>query len=311
MQAGFAVLARQLAAHPQPQPFAVGMAHAKGVVDRLHLGVGELRRQFVKIDVVRMDECADFAEGQEIVLLRQAENVVHRMRPEYAAARQVPIPQSAAAAIERGIDAAAHGVVDDVGFARPRRLPVEGKAEDQHHKAGRGRQRHRQCGGRAPIGQRLFAALDDGEEAYRILQCPHGGEGGFAVGQRDLHGAGRGAERRQRLRRAKHVEDLTSQKLRLVRHGGDDGAVAVGDQDAPAGARRPDRQRLLQRFGGARQMHAVAQRAIEHRGEMIRQRLDGSGGVEHDLTAVFEHLHRGADADRHHEGDDENRNGAP
>ena len=29
------------------------------------------------------------------------------------------------------------------------------------------------------------------------------------------------------------------------------------------------------------------------------------------LAAMFENLNRGADADRQHEGDDENRNGAP
>ena len=137
MQAGFAVLARQFAAHPQPEPSAVGVTHAEGMIDRLHLGVGKLRRQFVKIDVVLVDERIDLAEGEEIVLLRQAENVVHRMRPEHAAARQIPIPQPAAAAIERGVDAAAHGVVDEVGLSRARRLPMEGKAEDQHDEAGR------------------------------------------------------------------------------------------------------------------------------------------------------------------------------
>ena len=128
-----------------------------------------------------MHQRVDFAEGEEVVLLRQAENVVHRMRPEHAAAREVPVPQPAAAAIERGIDAAAHGVVDEIGFARPRRLPVEGKAEDQHDEAGRGRQRDGQRGGRAPVGQRVVAALDHGEEADRIFQRPHRGEGGFAV----------------------------------------------------------------------------------------------------------------------------------
>ncbi len=43
---------------------------------------------------------------------------------------------------------------------------------------------------------------------------------------------------------------------------------------------------------------------------MIGERLDGHRRIEHDLAAMFEHLHRGADADRHHEGDDENGNGA-
>ena len=158
MQGRFAVLARQFAARPQPQPAAVGVAHAKGMIDRLHFGVGKLRRQFVKIDVVLVDQCIDLAEGEEIVLLRQAENVVHRMRPEHAAARQIPIPQPAAAAIERGVDAAAHGVVDQIGLARARRLPMEGEAQDEHHEAGRRRERDRQRGGRAPVGQRVVAA---------------------------------------------------------------------------------------------------------------------------------------------------------
>jgi len=104
---------------------------------------------------------------------------------------------------------------------------------------------------------------------------------------------------------------LPSQELRLGRQSGNDGAVAIGDQDAPAGPRRPSGQRLLQRLRRACQPGAVMRRAVEHRGVMIGQRRDGLGGVEHHLTAMFEHLHRGADADGHHEGDDEHGNGAP
>ena len=66
----------------------------------------------------------------------------HRLRPEDPAAREIPVPQSAAAAIERGIDAAAHGVIDQVTLAGAGRLPVERKAEDQHDKAGGGRKRY-------------------------------------------------------------------------------------------------------------------------------------------------------------------------
>ena len=131
---------RQFAARPQPEPAAVGVAHAERVIERLHLGVGQLGRELIEIDVVVMHQRVDLAEGQQIVLLRQAENVEHRMRPEHAAAREIPVPQPAAAAIERGIDAAAHGIVDEVGLARARRLPMEGEAEDQHDEAGRGRQ---------------------------------------------------------------------------------------------------------------------------------------------------------------------------
>ena len=207
VQSGFAFLARQFAARPQPHPAAVGVTHAKGVIERGHLGVGELRGQIVEIDVVGMHQRVDFAEGEQIVLLRQAQNVEHRMRPEHAAARQVPIPQPAAAAVERGVDAAPHGVMDEVGLARPRRLPVEGEAENKHHEAGRCRQGDGERRGRSPFGERAVERLQHGKRAGRIFQGAHRGQGGFAVGQRDRHRVRAGAERGERLQGAEHVEN--------------------------------------------------------------------------------------------------------
>ena len=129
-------------------PSAWRMRKAWSIV--VALGVGELGRELVELDVVGMHQRADLAEGQQVVLGFEPEDVEHRMRPEDAAAREVPVPQAAAAAVERGVDAAAHRFVDQVGFARPRRLPVEGKAEDQHDEAGGGRQRDGQRGVGAP-----------------------------------------------------------------------------------------------------------------------------------------------------------------
>ena len=165
MQTGLARLAHQLAARPQPDPVAVGVAHAEGVVDRGGFGFGELGGDIVELHVVGMHQRADVAEGQQVVLGLQAEDLEHRLRPENAAAREVPIPQAAAAAVERGIDAAAHRLVDDVGFARPCRLPVEGKAEDEHDEAGGGRQRDGERGERAPGRERAAARLHHGELA--------------------------------------------------------------------------------------------------------------------------------------------------
>ena len=56
-------------------------------------------------------------------------------------------------------------------------------------------------------------------------------------------------------------------------------------------------------------MRRFTWRPIEHCSEMIGECLDATRRLEHDLAAVLEHLHRGADADRHHKRDDENRNG--
>ena len=64
---------------------------------------------------------------------RQAEHREHRVRPEDMPARQVPVPQAAASAIEAGIDDRAHHLVDVVGFAGAPGLPMEGKAKDQQH----------------------------------------------------------------------------------------------------------------------------------------------------------------------------------
>ena len=141
MRTGLARRAHQLAARAQPHPMAVGVAHAEGVVDGRHLGVDDLGGELVELHVVGMHQRADVAEGEQVVLGLQPEDVEHRLRPEDAAARQVPIPQAAAAAVERGVDAGAHRLVDHVGLARARRLPVEGKAEDQHHEAGGGGER--------------------------------------------------------------------------------------------------------------------------------------------------------------------------
>jgi hypothetical protein len=201
--------------------------------------------------------------------------------------------------------------MDQIRFARPRRLPVEGKAEDEDDEAGGGGERDGQRRGRAPARQRRATRLHDGEEADRTAQRPHGGEHGVAVWQHVFRRARR-VGGGQWLRGSEHVEDMASNHRRIVRHAGDDRAVDVGNQDAAAGAGGPCRQRVRQRFGRARQRRsAVARRAIQRCGKMIGQRLAGANAIENNLAAMFEHLHRGTDADRQHEGDDENRNGAP
>ncbi len=72
MQARLARLAHQLAARAQPHPVAVGVAHAEGVIDGGRLGIGEFGRELVEPQVVRMDQRADVAERQQVVLGLQA-----------------------------------------------------------------------------------------------------------------------------------------------------------------------------------------------------------------------------------------------
>ena len=135
VQAGVGGGLAELAADAQPDPVAAGVLHAEGLVDVVDLAGDQLVGDLEQVDVVGFHQRVDFAEGQEVVAGVESQHGEHRLRPENPAARQVPVPQSAAAAIERGIDPAAHGVVDQIALAGAGRLPVEGEAEDQHDKA--------------------------------------------------------------------------------------------------------------------------------------------------------------------------------
>ncbi len=63
----------------------------------------------------------------------EAEHCEHRMRPKDAAAGRIPVPQAAAAAVERGADAAAHGVVDEA--------PLRGRGSTASRRRSRGSER--------------------------------------------------------------------------------------------------------------------------------------------------------------------------
>src|SRR5262249_33477816 len=125
MRPAVAGLFDQLAACAQPYPGAVMVAHPESMVDETRLGIGQLVDKLVKLKVLGVNEGVDLAECEQLVARCEPENCKHRMRPEYALARDIPVPQAATAAIERSIDARVHGFVDGVGFARACRLPME------------------------------------------------------------------------------------------------------------------------------------------------------------------------------------------
>ncbi len=181
VHARVAGLPHQLAAGAQPDPFAAGVQHAELVVDRLGLGVGELGCDLVEPDVVGMHQAAHFAERHQVVARRDPQNREHRMRPEDAAAGEVPVPQPAAAAIERRVDAASHRVVDRVGLACARGLPVKREAQDQQHEAGGRGQRDGQRGVGAPWRERIAAQLQRGHLAG-AGEVAHRRKGALAVG---------------------------------------------------------------------------------------------------------------------------------
>ena len=71
---------------------AVGVAHAEGMIDRGGVGFRKLFGDLVETHVVGVNEGTDFAEGQQVVFGFQTKNAEHRLRPEDAAACEIPVP---------------------------------------------------------------------------------------------------------------------------------------------------------------------------------------------------------------------------
>ena len=105
----------------------VGAAHAELVVDG-GLAGREVAGEAVEVAVVGMDQGVDVAEGQELALAVVAEQRVHRIRPVDPPARDVPVPEAAAAAAEGGVEALLDLLADPVDGVGPAGLEGVGDA---------------------------------------------------------------------------------------------------------------------------------------------------------------------------------------
>ena len=226
MRLGFAGLLDEFAARAQPHPVAIGVPHAEGMVDEAGLGVGKLGGKIVELQIVGMNQGIDLAEAEQVSARLQPQDREHGMRPEDAAAGEVPVPQSAASAVERGIDAGVHRFVDLVGFARARRLPMEGEAKDQHHEAGRRGERDGQRGIGAPGRERVVARMDDGELA--AVEVANGGERRASRRRAGFQGRRRVRRRWSAAARGReHRADRRPMIPRFQRHGSDQAPSAL------------------------------------------------------------------------------------
>ena len=89
-----------------------------------------------------------------------------------------------------------------------------------------------------------------------------------AVGQRDFHDAGAGAEGGERLGRAEQVDQAAADGGVGAGRGGRDHAVRIGQDEAPPGAGRPGRQRVRQHF----------LRPLDGVGRILQRLLQALGG---------------------------------
>ena len=251
-----------------------------------------------------MHQRADLAEGEEIVARLEPQNVEHRVGPEDAAARQVPIPQAAAPAVERGVDPAAHGVEDEVGFAGAQRLPVKREAQDQQHEAGGGEQRDREHGVGPPRRQRGRARLDDEELPERGFERAQREQHRGAVRQGDFRGAGADA-RRRRAPVAQDLGDVLGQVPAQRGYCRDQVSGGIAEQDValrPIGLRWDGAGKLAQ---GALDEFAGPIRALDLVYGDVGDRVDVLERGEDRLAMAVVDLNDRADPDRHQKGDDQ------
>ena len=209
------------------------------------------------------------------------------LRPEHPAARHVPVPQAAAAAVERGVDAAAHGVVDAVA-PRARASPASGRRSRGSARRSRWWPTASPRARRPSATDRLVALLDHGDEARQRLDLPRGRHRGVAVRQRHV---GDVACRAAAPRRSCAVVIASSRRslpegsrsigmrARMRRS-----IAGRGDDDVAAGGHAPGRDEIGQQ---RRQVLDVLAPLLPRRGQAIDP-LGEQVGQRRDVVA--EHL---------------------
>ena len=120
-----------LGADAHPDPLADGVPHAEHLVDLVDLARHDLVGEVEQVAVLGVDDLGDLAERQHAVAGLVAQHVVHRARPVHLAAHHVPVPQAAAAAHQRQVDALVRLEIDAVGGLRARRLAEIGVEDDE------------------------------------------------------------------------------------------------------------------------------------------------------------------------------------
>src|SRR5215467_11323392 len=119
VQARLPRLAHKLASRTQPHPMAGSVAHTESVIDRCCSCIGQLGGEFIKPDIVRMHEGIYVTKRQQIIFGLESQYFEHGLRPEDAAAGEIPIPQTASPPVERGLDAAADRAATTTCLTRP------------------------------------------------------------------------------------------------------------------------------------------------------------------------------------------------
>ncbi|GJD59693.1 hypothetical protein IFDJLNFL_5624 [Methylobacterium dankookense] len=283
MVAAIGGIRHHLGAGAQPDIGAVGAAHAEGVVDDGLVG-GEPPREAVEVAVVGMDEGVHLAEGEILVLALVAEQGVHRVRPVDPPARDVPVPQAAAAAAERDVEALADLLADPVRPLGAAALQAVGEADADDDEGGGADQHDLVAGAGMPAPEQRLQGLHH-RDPPPVRQTVHGGDERLAVRGRQLGRAEALAEGGQRL--AIPEQPGEARRVPVERRMGGEDALLGGDQDQAAAVAGGG-------LGG--QAAEVALVAGPRRRGRAGEDLDLGGGGGDDLVALAADVQR-RDAD--------------
>ncbi len=295
LRAGAAV-DHQFGAGLEPEPRAIGAAHAELLVEMGGLAAADRIGQRIEIGVLGIDEAGDLAERHVVAGAIVAEHRIHRVGPVDPAAREVPVPKAAMASVQRGVDALAHAVAVVVGGAGASRLHQEGERDRAEHDRGGGEQSRQCAAALLPATEQTGGGLDHGDLAERSGKVADRDECILMARQGDSHHPGLVAEGGQQLGLPQHVDQ------RLSRHrfgrglAGDDVAFGGGDMgDAAMGGQASRRKRGKNSRGGDLRPRSSVEFQRDQRGEDFKvpdgvvedviahaARLDESSGAEDD-----------------------------
>ncbi len=224
------VFPHQLRPGTEPYPIVFHRAQAKDMVDRRRRRLPQLGEHRAEVTVVVVDEGVDLGHRDGLQAGRHADDLVHGIRPVDHAACEVPVPQAAAAAAQRRVDAVAHPVAQQVGDARARSLPEIGAGERQQNAGGATQKNdHAQQRG-VPTAEHVDHWMNDGDLPERCVQSLDGGEHFLLAGEVYAHHPGLVGEDRQRLGCPQMVEHRPAGDA--FRIAGDDPSGRIAQQDA-------------------------------------------------------------------------------
>ena len=286
-----------------PHPLSVGVAHPEHLVDVVDLACDDPVGELEQVAVLGMDDPVDLAERQHRVAGLIAQHVVHRTRPVHLAAHHVPVPQAAAAAHQRHVDALVRFEIDAVGGLGARRLAEIGIEDDDQHAGRQHEQRDVERNGFAPrVEDRILRNERCGSTIPVICQAHRGIP--VLAADADLHHPGAVAEHEQRLTALGDGVERPPFPARRLRCHGNDFERAVGDRKHVASTHCALTADALQQVLRRARRRSHARINANRTGQLARREREDRLGVAFHVIALVHQRQEPQRRDDKQENDD-------